>query len=171
MLKHFITISFIACISILAIGQDIKEKSSFDSDNLRFGGTFGMAFSTQGRLINISPSIGYFFTERLLLGTGLSYINFKYSDVNYNIFGVKIYGRYFINEALFLQNEIHETRRGQKDVSESIIYNTEYSIGGGYFFNANDYGRGLYISAMYDILYNPNSFNLSPFNFSIGINL
>jgi len=52
--------------------QRQDERSGFQRENLRFGGNFGMRFGAI-TFIDVSPTVGYQFTNRFLAGVGVTY--------------------------------------------------------------------------------------------------
>ncbi|MCL2413755.1 MAG: hypothetical protein FWC94_00675 [Bacteroidales bacterium] len=49
-----------------------EQQSGFQRENLRFGGNFGLRFGTI-TFIDVSPAVGYQFTNRFLAGVGVTY--------------------------------------------------------------------------------------------------
>jgi hypothetical protein len=96
--------------------KDEEKKNSLAdepfSKRLVFGGDFGFSFGNSSSLINISPLIGYRFTEKFSAGGGFSYLNLRArslstnnATVNYQLYGVRVYGRYQITENIFAHAE------------------------------------------------------------------
>ncbi len=91
---------------------DEKKGSGFDKSRLFFGGTFGMSFGNQ-TFINISPQVGYQFSQFFSAGAGVNFISssFTVRDYNgnklykdsYSYAGLNIFGRVYPIPFLFAQ--------------------------------------------------------------------
>jgi hypothetical protein len=81
-----------------------EKKSKFDPNRLTFGGFIGASFGDY-TFVNLSPQVGYFFTDYFAAGGGLSYIGssqkvrdgngnevYRYSS---NYAGINLFGRVF----------------------------------------------------------------------------
>ena len=100
--------------SVFAQSEEGNEKSGsgFDKSRLFFGGNFGMSFGNQ-TFINISPQVGYQFSQFFSAGAGVNFISssFTFRDVNgnklykdsYSFAGLNIFGRVFPIPFLFAQ--------------------------------------------------------------------
>lgn len=51
------------------------------TDNVFTGGAFGFQFGSYSTLIDLSPTIGYYLTDNLAIGTGISYKYYKLEDL------------------------------------------------------------------------------------------
>lgn len=94
--------------------------------------------------IHILPQVGYRFTDRLTAGIGGHFQYFKstfLSNDPFLIYGGNAFGRYLLNENLFLQSE-YQVLNFRDEWGEYVL------LGGGYIPN----GSGMYISA-YLVLY------------------
>jgi len=90
--------------------QDEKESRIF------FGGGLGLQFGDV-TLIDVSPMVGYRFTDKLAAGVTLTYkyykvrnyyayyLNLPSDDLKSNIYGGSLFTRYFLFENLFAQAE------------------------------------------------------------------
>lgn len=78
------------------------------TDNIVFGGNLGLQFGTYTQ-IDISPRVGYRFTERFVAGIGgtYRYISLKYYNerISTSIYGGAVFTRFFITENLFAHAE------------------------------------------------------------------
>jgi len=77
-------------VSKASLAQETNESKphGFDKSKLFFGGNFGMSFGSQ-TFINISPQVGYQFSQYFSAGTGINFISSSYSIYDYN--GDKLY--------------------------------------------------------------------------------
>lgn len=80
-------------------------------DKVYFGGNFGLQFGNQ-TVIDINPLIGYRLTDKLSVGTSITYIYYKVTDpyniyptYSTNIYGASLFTRYFLLENIFAHVE------------------------------------------------------------------
>ncbi|RLD61790.1 MAG: hypothetical protein DRJ01_07280 [Bacteroidetes bacterium] len=108
-ITKYLFISFILVnLFFFSAFSQIKSKRVL-SDKIFFGGNLGLQFGTITQ-VDVSPLVGYRITDDLSAGVGLSYQYYKDSrwdfvNMETNIFGCKIFGKYFIYEDLFLHVE------------------------------------------------------------------
>ncbi len=98
-------LSTICLLFFLIQIAEAQMNESF-SDRLFFGGNFGAGFSKDVVSLDISPIIGYRFTERFQAGPGLIYQYYKFFDLSTNNYGGKIFARYFLIPNAFAHTEI-----------------------------------------------------------------
>jgi hypothetical protein len=121
-------------------------------DNVFTGGNLGLQFGTV-TFIDVSPLIGYRFTNKISAGVGVTYQYYHYRDKLYdfetNVYGGKVFGRYNFTDYLFghveyeyLNLEAYDYQRRRVDVGSLLA-------GGGYIQRI---GQNSGIVAM--ILYN-----------------
>ena len=171
-INKIITIAFLSFfISAATVyGQDMPdadeqtyrdEKAPF-KERLYIGGNLGLLFGDI-TIIDLSPVIGYRFTERFSAGPGLIYQYFNFRGVGFSNYGGKIFSRYLISENLFAHSEYEylniELLRydaGGKIVDMSRIDVKSFFIGGGYIQRI---GNRAFISVMllYNLIFNPYS--------------
>jgi hypothetical protein len=77
---------------------------NFEKQNVVYYGNIGLQLGTFTN-INLSPTIGYRFTDKLIIGIGpmynfISYSNGMQSNSN-SIYGARVYAKYFILENLY----------------------------------------------------------------------
>jgi hypothetical protein len=116
-MKKMASITFFMLIlgfSVFAQREEGNEKSGsgFDKSKLFFGGNFAMSFGDQ-TFINISPQVGYQFSQYFSAGGGVNFISssFTFRDNNgnklykdsYSYAGLNIFGRVFPIPFLFAQ--------------------------------------------------------------------
>ncbi len=104
---------------------DKAEKPEVQGNRWVFGGDFGLMFGSY-TYINISPTVGYRFTERLTAGTGITYLYLK-EEITYSYGGVvssydhktNVYGgKLYANYALF--TNLHE--KINFSVGDVVVY-------------------------------------------------
>ena len=106
----FLIISTIApTIKSFAQGPPSVKESFWD--RVFFGGNFGLQFGNQ-TIVDINPLIGYRLTEKLSVGTSITYIYYKFRDpyginptYSTDIYGGSIFTRYFLLENIFAHVE------------------------------------------------------------------
>ena len=76
------------------------------SDRIYTGGTLGLQFGNY-TVINISPLVGYRFTDKFSAGPGITYIYLSDSKANLStsIYGGRIFARYSLLENVFAHAE------------------------------------------------------------------
>ena len=77
-------------------------------DKVYFGGNLGLQFGTS-TFIDVSPLVGYRITDKFSLGVGATYQYYHYRDRYYdletNVYGGRLFGRYLFTDYLFGQAE------------------------------------------------------------------
>ena len=100
---------FLVLLSIMYAqeGEGVK----FEKDRLFTGGNLGLQFGTY-TVVDISPVIGYFITDKISFGTGATYQYYQYKDKVYpafdfktNIYGAKLFSRFYIIPSVFVHAE------------------------------------------------------------------
>lgn len=190
----FLLLLFSTCLSFAQTGEEdyythdkkeeqiekkdsiVKKPKSF-LDRCYTGGNFSLSLGNLGSYIEVSPILGYNFTDYFSFGVSLTYRYFSglYSvtGLNYrtHIYGGSIFSRLLLGRRLIIQGELEAlntevynptTRNfGRKFVPLGLF-------GGGV---RNDWGGGSYsyFLIMYDFINDPNSPNpFSPFAIKIG---
>ncbi|NJM93482.1 MAG: hypothetical protein HC842_01420, partial [Cytophagales bacterium] len=101
-----------------------------------FGGNVGVSFGTHLTSIELSPLVGYRFTDRFSAGPGITYIYLsdKLRGYTTNIYGGRLFANYFITDNIFARSEweaLSLEKLGVADDSREWISNL--FLGGGYF--------------------------------------
>lgn len=172
-LRHF----FATALFLLVFGYSFSqnEESSESpkkkwTEKVFFGGNLGGWFGTI-TYIDISPLVGYRFSEKFNAGIGATYLYYSDSDINYSthIYGGRAFGRYFIIENLFAHAE-YEILNGEWLVGQRSDLHSVF-VGGGY---SQRIGRNSFFNLT--VLWNLNDSSLSPYRnpifrmgFGIGI--
>jgi len=169
-------------------GQNQRQDdrpSGFQRENLRFGGNFGMHF---GRItfIEVSPTVGYQFTNRFLAGVGVTYnfyreriyINNIRHEATMHVIGGTTFGQFSVVQIpslhIFLRAEYSLLNQrvdffGQYQQRDWVHYPM---VGGGILL---PFGRsgGVTMQLMWDLLENENTiFGSNPIirmGFMIGL--
>jgi hypothetical protein len=97
----------LASVSI-TLAQDGSNgtTSGFDKSKMFVGGNLGLAFGTY-TIVNVSPLVGYRFTEMFAAGVGLNYSYYGYNDGYWNYkqsyAGMSVFGRLYPIRQFFIQ--------------------------------------------------------------------
>lgn len=170
MKKYWLTI-FIAISSLTLFAQEENqdEEKGFRKDKLFVGGNFGLSFGNY-TFINVSPQIGYRFTDHFAAGTGINfqYVSLKEKYTNGDLFrkasqgvvGLNVFGRVYPIRQFMLQAQPEANYIFGKEIYYDSDPRQEYKLdtrivpslllGGGLVLPA---GRGAtIISVFYDVL-------------------
>ena len=172
--KYLITLLILISASASSFAQQEQSSSGFDKSRLFAGGNFALSFGTY-TLVNVSPQVGYHFTDMFAAGVGINYIYYNYRIYNadgslagrdiYSYAGMNVFGRVYPIRQMFLQAqpELNYVWGKTEDYNDHITASLKGQfvpsllLGGGAAIPA---GRGaIMISVMYDVLQN----NLSPY--------
>jgi len=103
-----LSLQIIAQDSIKTKRHSPPSKQEFDWSKVFVGGNLGMQFGTS-TFIDVSPMAGYRINDHIWAGVGVTYQYYHYRDKNYdfttNIYGGRIFGRYFFTQNLFAHTE------------------------------------------------------------------
>jgi hypothetical protein len=151
-----------------------KNKIPF-KDRIYVGGNLGLQFGNE-TYIDISPLVGYKFTEKITAGAGVTYIYYRYksSYINYNtnIYGGRVFGRYFFIPSLFAHAEVELLNMELFNTNKNEYYRKNILspfVGGGYIQRIGN-NSGIYLM----LLYNLNDSAESPYSnpiVRIGFNI
>ncbi|HBF87571.1 MAG TPA: hypothetical protein DDX39_02925 [Bacteroidales bacterium] len=181
-MKHVIILTILLLIAFVGKTQTTTEKSvkqpSKFSDKLVWGGNFGLQFGTN-TYVDLSPTVGYRFSERYVAGVGViyNYYSSKYYTDRFqtHVYGGKIYNSFLVLENIFLHGEYElvslESRYfdyGLKHPNETRFYSGSLMVGGGY---RQYIGEHSYLSLMllYNLNENINSIYQNPI-IRVGVN-
>ncbi|MEZ4883417.1 MAG: hypothetical protein R3E32_01680 [Chitinophagales bacterium] len=156
-------LSFVCFLNINAQAQT-PEKKGFDKSRLFTGGSIGLSFSNNYSFVEVSPIIGYYFTDKFSAGLGPSYQYHKFGflDYSFNIIGANAFARYDILDNFFLHGE-YGVFSYKDDSDNSRQSFSMLPIGGGY---RQFMGRtSIYAMALYDMFYAKNKDNQNLFYF------
>ena len=154
--------------------EEDKPRQGFQKENLFFGGNFGLTFGDY-TLINVSPQLGYRFTDLFAAGAGINgqYISIKeryyngdlYSKFSRGVVGLNVFGRVYPIQNLMLQVQPEANYVFGKnkfyDSDPPQVYNSDAAIVPSLLVGAGAVipsGRSaLIISIFYDVLQKENS--------------
>lgn len=163
---RIVKLTFIICLlfsGIITKAQDSTSTANTSDqsepgfgERIFFGGNLGLQFGTY-TFVDISPLVGYKITEKFQAGLGATYIYYSvhddYFDYETNIYGGRVFSRYFLFEELFLHTELEvlnlEVPVTYYDFERRNI--TSVFVGGGY---AQEIGSNSQLVFM--LLYNLN---------------
>lgn len=164
---------FIASIILNIHAQDTDSGSSFkfDKSKLEFGGTLGLSYGNSSSIgkstsLNISPEVGYRFSNYFSAGAGVSYIYRSYSnhDFSENYAGLTLYGRFRPIRHLVLLAEPKFYRTWGKNFESRFV--PALLLGGGAIIPLGPGGISFTLS--YDVLQNDHSPYYDRLVYSIG---
>ncbi len=159
----------------------------FDPSRVMVGGSFGMAFGDYA-LVNISPIIGYRFSEMfaggVALNAQLSWEKRREFDeiiarYNYSMFGGGVWGRFYPIPQLFLQAQPEYNSISQKIrnytvdpvTTEKHRYGAHSLLLGGGYAQPIGGNSAFVIMILYDVLQDDNSPYRNRPVISAGVNL
>ena len=139
-------------------------------DRIFTGGNLGLQFGPV-TVIDVSPIIGYRITDKIQAGIGFTYQYYKYDAYKFetNVYGGKLFGRYFITDYLFAHAEYEYLNLEAFDFKKRRVDVTSLLGGAGYF---QKFGNNSGFTIM--LLYNFTESVYTPYNnpvFRIGFNI
>jgi hypothetical protein len=170
--------SFIVVSAMTAFGQDsttVRSKTppslieKFSWENVMIGGNLGFT----RYYLNISPSIGYKLTDKLVAGIGSTYISLgnPYNPQRITIYGGKVFSRYYIFPFAFAHAEVEELNGPwEVNINESFWINTTL-VGGGYHQSLGG-NSGIDLMLLWNLnesMYSPYSNPIIRMGFNVGL--
>ena len=164
---------FIVIIGFLSIHANAQKDSTsskkdsqyswkFEKERMTFGGGIGGSLGERYSSVNVSPLIGYKFTDKFFGGTRLIYNYYSVPNRGgFSNYGYGILSRYFIKSNIFAHAEYQDIF--YKGNNSNRIRIPAILIGGGY------YNRPITFSVLYDLLWDPNSVYPTPFRVNFGL--
>jgi hypothetical protein len=141
-------------------------------DKVFFGGNVGAQLGTV-TFVDVSPLVGYKFTDKIAGGIGATYQYYHYKDqyfdIETNVYGGRIFGRYLFTEYLFGHAEYEYLNLEAFDFKRRRVDVESFLAGGGYIQRL---GGNASIIAM--ILYNFTESAYTPYSnpiIRIGFNV
>jgi hypothetical protein len=190
LMKKLSVLLFLISISQVVLSQDTEAdtgKKGFQKEKLFVGGNFGLSLGTY-TLINISPQVGYRFTDYFAAGVGINaqYVSTKerfsngnpYWKTSQGVAGLNIFGRVYPIQQIMIQvqpeanyvfgKQTYYSPTLQEYKMDAVIV-PSLLLGGGAVFPS---GRGAFIaSVFYDVLQDKNSpYGARPF-YTFGYNI
>jgi len=167
----FITIMLFVGTNTTIMAQEDTEsepQKKFDASRLVFGGNIGASFNNRTGYAEVSPLVGYRFTNRFVAGLGPSYMYYKFAGYGTHIYGGRLFASYYLLNLIFVHGEYE-------------MLNIDFgSIVGRKWIQRLPLGAGISqqlgparvnFVALYDVLYNNNSsqFYATPWIFRGGV--
>lgn len=115
-----------------------KKSSGFQLDRVVMGGSFGAQFGNI-TLVDLSPTIGYRFTDNLIAGFGVRYIYYE-ERIFSNTFKTNVYGGNIFSQYSFLENLLAHVEVEALNLEDISVFTRETRriwinsvfVGGGY---------------------------------------
>ena len=148
-------------------------------DKVSFGGNVGGSFSNYGSFFTVQPMAFYRFTDKTLLGAGLTYYYWSRDfstaqgtvNISDNAYGGNVFGRQVLFESIFAHAEYMPLNfkvynPATNDIKRDWV--GAFYLGGGINQPISDRAN-IYILVLYDLLHDSNrSFRSSPLDFRTG---
>lgn len=176
---RILSLLFAMMLSSQLFAQTEGKPVGFQRENLFVGGNFGFSFGSNITHLNVSPQLGYRFSEFFAAGAGINGIYSSYERTGfkerYGVAGLNVFGRVYPIDNIFLQLQpemnyvwgryIYDDARIDQKLDGQVVP----SLMGGVGAILPTGGRGgLMLMLQYDILQNRRSpYSNRPF-FNIG---
>jgi hypothetical protein len=156
--KQKLSILFFLIVSLLyAHGKEnplmTQRPKWFDKEKVFLGGTAGLQFGTS-TFIDISPLVGYRFTESFSAGVGGTYQYFRYKTQVYsletNVYGGRVFGRYFFLENFFAHTEYEVLNLEAFDLTPTQRVNVGSLLAGGGLIQRFGNNSGVTLMVLYN---------------------
>lgn len=142
--------------------QNNTSNGKFDWSRLTVGGGLGATFGDI-TYFEISPTVGYYFTDNILAGVGGTYIYYSDNVYNYktNMYGGNVFTQYFFNDLPVLAHAETALMNYYSFSREKRITSTAVLLGGGL---RQDFGGRSFLSilVLWDINQTEDSFYPNP---------
>jgi hypothetical protein len=168
-------------IAAFSQGKDNSLEGVPFKERIVTGGGIGLSFGTVQDFFSLSPTIGYKLTERLIVGTGLTYryTNYKYSkpSIKLHDYGVSPFMRFTVYKNVFIQAEYeHLNYEFPTSQTQSVRKNFNSFLAGGGFIQPIGNKFYFYLMALYNFSYQtPAIGEYTPYNSPLilrgGINI
>ncbi|HNQ13780.1 MAG TPA: hypothetical protein PKH65_10010 [Bacteroidia bacterium] len=169
-----IAFTLICIASTVPAQEKNSEKSKIPiKDRIYFGGNLGLQFGNY-TLIELSPLVGYRFTERFSSGLGLTYMYYDVKDLDYstNIYGGRVFSRFSITESIFAHSEYELLNLEVFDFNQLKRRNVDALFIGGGIQQSLGRSGGLYLMVLLDIIehrYSPYANPVIRVGFTAGL--
>lgn len=145
----------IILLQVVILSAQVKDSTKIKSEfwkNVHFGGGIQLGISNEQTTVGVSPSAIYSFSDKFAAGISVSYLysKFKYSDINYNVWG---------GSALALYNPIKVIQVSTEFEQQNVIVNLgdkrdTYWVPALYGGVAYRMGKYSSVGVRYDFLFN-----------------
>ena len=169
---------FLMCFSV-SEAQDStmlpkhKPKNKF-KDKIFTGGNLGFQFGKE-TFAEISPLIGYKFTDKIAAGIGVTYQYYHYTDRYYdiktNVYGGRVFGRYMVTQNLFAHVEYEYLNLEAFDFQRRRVDVNSVLAGAGYIqhIGPNSSVVAMILYNFTESVYTPYSNPIIRIGFNLGI--
>jgi hypothetical protein len=150
-------IATLILLSVRVVAQDStmirKERKENFWNKVFVGGNVGFQFGTI-TFAEVSPLIGYRFTEKIHAGIGATYQYYHYKDQYYdletNVYGGRLFGRYFFTDYLFAHVEYEYLNLEAFDFIPRRRVDVSSVMAGGGYLQKFAQNSGIYIMLLYN---------------------
>ncbi len=179
-MKRFIVICVIGFSALSVSAQTDSTRTYYEEptapdfwEKVTVGGNFSLLFGNF-TFVDVSPTIGYRFTDSFTAGPGFTYRYIRRRGFQpWSLYGGRVFARQRFGQQFFVQTELESLNTqiagNPRELSRTWV--PGFFLGGGLF---QPVGRraGIIISAMYNLIYDVNrSPYPSPWNFNVGFTL
>lgn len=164
--------------------DDSDEEGMSFSERLTFGGDFSLNLGNTNTFILVAPTVGIRPNENSVVGLGLNYLYVNQLGVVVNtgqtfrqqgsLYGGRVFTQQFLYNDFFVRAEFESLNReitNRRDLTRERVWVPGAWIGGGSLIPISAGSRrGLQLTAMYNLLHDPNrSPYASPFQIRGGL--
>lgn len=149
----------------IAVAQKTKSNSLSDKkfgERLFFSGGLGLTFGDV-TYIDLSPQVGYRFTEKFGAGVGATYIYYSWRQYDYStsIYGGSVFGRYQVFNQVVAYSEFQQLNvdsyiSRNPDGSSGRVWVPIWMVGAGYTSPPGS-GLGFQLMVLWDVIEDINS--------------
>ena len=145
----------------VGVTQNNTTPQGFSWDRVTIGGNIGAIFGNI-TLIEVTPQIGYFLTENIMVGVGANYMYYEEKAANFStsIYGGRVFGQYVFSELPFIAHVEGELINvPNHNFTRLNIYN--FYVGGGLKQQLGD-NSFFFILGLWNLNETKNSFFIQP---------
>jgi len=172
---NYIIIILLIPLSLWAQSNPPTQESHLSfRDKLFFNGSAGMSFGSSTQ-IQLSPGVGYKFSDRFGAGVGINYIysstTSQETKFSQSVIGPRVFALYKLLDVIYLTSKYEFLSYKRKIANQEVKENIPaWQVGLGY--SSGGRGLGLNIELLYDLLHDENK-SLAQEAYSIqgGVNI
>jgi len=145
----------------VGVTQNNKTPQGFSWDRVTIGGNIGATFGDIV-FIEVSPQIGYFLTENIMVGVGANYMYYEEKAANFStsIYGGRVFGQYIFSE-LPLLGHVEAELINVPDYNNARLNIYNFYVGGGLKQQLGD-NSYVFILGLWNLNETQDSFFIQP---------